>query len=106
MRPVLAIAGGWLVWAAALATIYALHGLGCAIGADQRAMGPVTLLQAMTGAAWLAAILAVLVALPVLRRVPRQLGDLPRRIAIGGWVAALGAILLTGLPILFPSGCA
>lgn len=105
MKPVLAIAGGWLVWAAALAAIYGLHGLGCEIGADRRALGLVTQQQAMMGAAWLAAVAAVLVALPMLRRVPRQMGGVPRRIVIGGWVAALGAILLTGMPILFPFGC-
>ena len=105
MRPVLAIAGGWLVWAAALAGIYALHGLGCAIGADRPLVGRVTLLQAMTSAVWLAAIVVVLAALPALRRAPEQMGGMPRRIVIGGWIAALGAILVTGAPILFPSGC-
>lgn len=106
MKPILVLTGGWLIWAAGFAAIYALHGLGCAIGADRQALGPVTLIQAMMGAAWLASILAVLVALPLLRRLPDPLpGEVPRGIVLGGWMAALAAMLVTGLPILFPSAC-
>jgi hypothetical protein len=104
MRPVLAIAGGWLLWAAAFASIYALHGWGCANGFDQRGVGPLTLLQLIIGSVWFCAIAAALVALRV-RAAAHLPGDVPRRLVAAGWIASLAAIVLTGLPITFTGGC-
>lgn len=106
MRPVLAITGGWLLWAGAFAMLYALHGWGCASGMDQRSVGPVTLLQLLLGIVWVSAMAAALIQLLLLRAPAHPAGDVPRRIVAAGWIAALAAILLTGVPITFSGGCA
>lgn len=48
----LAAAGGWIGWAAAFASVYALHGLGCAAGWDRVDLGPLSLQRALLLAAW------------------------------------------------------
>jgi hypothetical protein len=107
MKAILAISGGWLVWGAAFAGIYGLHGLACEIGADQVAFGPVTAAHAMMGAAWLVSMALLGVGTWFLWRAPERLeGGVPRSVGLVSWLAALGALVITGSPILFPAVCA
>ncbi len=105
MSGVLALSAGWLVWALAFSAIYALHGLGCAIGADQRSFGPVTQHQAMMGSIWLLAIVISIAGLGLVRHATREATGLPSRLVVASWLAALAAIVVTGAPITFPSSC-
>lgn len=106
MSGVLALSGAWIVWAAAFAAIYALHGLGCAIGAQDRSFGPFTQHQAMMGAVWIAAMIGAAGVVFALRRdTAAAPGGMPRELLLASWIGALLAIFITGLPVAFPSAC-
>lgn len=106
MRTVLAIAGAWLVWAFVLAAMYALHGMACAPGGETDEGRRITMFWSLMVGIWAAAILAALLMLWILRRGPSQWpGGVSRKVVAGSWVAALAAMLLTGVPVLFPQAC-
>ena len=101
--------GRWLLlvligpslWAAAFSSVYALHGLGCALEWQMQDLGVVTLHRLVMLAAWAGAVLACLL---LLLRLPRG-DDLPRRLPrIGAWTG-LGATIYTLLPLLVASSC-
>lgn len=56
MKPLalLSAMGGLIGWAAAFASVYALHGLGCARGWDEVDLGPLSLQRAVLVLGWAA----------------------------------------------------
>ena len=89
------------LWAAAFASVYALHGLGCALDWQMQDLGGVTLHRLVMLAASMGAVVACLW---LLMRLPRG-ADLTRWLPrIGAWTG-LGATIYTLAPLLVATSC-
>ena len=103
MMPLLRMTAGLTHWAVAFCVLYGLHGLGCANAAAAIAVGPISLHRLILMLAWVGGIVAGGVLTLWLHRTGR--GALPDRIGIVlGWVG-VGAIVVTGLPIVTIPAC-
>ena len=108
------LVAGFLVWVSALITLYAVLSIGCVLGWERIVPGPVSVQRLVLILLWAAHILALL--LIVLERKRRARHASLRKAAQeprgffdqtiwASTIAALGATLWTGAPILHASTC-
>lgn len=108
------LVAGFLVWVSALITLYAVLSIGCVLGWERIVPGPVSVQRLVLILLWAAHILALL--LIVLERKRRARHASLRKAAqeprgffdqaiLASTIAALGATLWTGAPILHASTC-
>lgn len=89
------------LWAAGFASIYALHGMGCALEWNTQALGIVTLHRLAMIAVWLVTLAACLSAL---MRLPHGTDPTRRMPRIGARIG-LGATIFTFAPLLIATSC-
>lgn len=92
---------GLTLWVVAFSAIYALHGMGCALGWPARALGPISLHRAAMLAVWLGALAIHLWTLRAPAFATGPLGRLPR---LGAWAGAV-ATLFTLFPLAVLGEC-
>jgi len=101
---------GFVIWSAAFATIYGLHGIGCAYGWDAIPVGPSNLQRAVQVVAWLSFLPPHLMLALWLRRrrLRSEPGKSRRWMALVGettaW-AGLAATIVTFAPAATASVC-
>lgn len=98
--PVYALLGPG-IWALAFAGIYALHGMGCALGWAESPLLWGSRHAVTLQASWLA---ALLIAALVVWRAPANAGTGPGLARAGAWIG-LVSVLLTLFPVLGLSTC-
>lgn len=110
-RPALGqLAAGFSVWAAAFAGVYAVLSLGCALGWETVALGPVSLQRGVVVVLSLASVLAcALVATRLAGGRHDRSGGAPatfiRKVAFHAALAATGAVLFTFSGVTVLSTC-
>ncbi|MBE7184051.1 MAG: hypothetical protein INR68_06555 [Methylobacterium mesophilicum] len=98
---------GLIVWAAGFSLVYALHGMGCALGWPQTALGPFSLFRWVLLGGWaltLAAGVAV-VAWNLRLGISGETGRFETRLARISAFAGLGATAVSCAPIAFSAAC-
>ncbi len=101
MRVLALTLAGPTIWAAIFSAVYALHGVGCAMGWTEIDLVIGSLHRMAMASAWLVGILASVALLVHLPSGPALPHWLPRA---GAWVG-IGATLFTLFPILVTSSC-
>ncbi len=105
MALVIRLLGGLTIWIGGFSLLYALHGLGCAAGWDQRTAGPLTQLGMTLTGTWLALLAAAGMFILALHRHPPPGDAIVRRIAfIGAW-SGIAGLLFMGAPVVLPARC-
>jgi hypothetical protein len=97
------ISAGLILWAFGFSLLYALQGLGCAVGWDDTRLLGGTTLRWVLVATWLLLVVMGLALLCLARSAP---SDFERRVALATTLAAAGAMLATGSPVALTSACA
>ncbi|WP_228242310.1 hypothetical protein [Porphyrobacter sp. GA68] len=102
MTALIKMVSGLIAWAVSFSVLYALHGLGCALGWTEQAVPGLTQARVVLLVTWILLIAAHGVLLVwLLRSCATQM----QRIGVAiGWIG-LGATIVTGLPILAISSC-
>jgi len=96
----------WLIagptlWAAIFTAVYALHGLGCALGWPALSLGPLDLHRGMMGLVWLLGVAALGALLIFAPAGTARETRLPR---LGLWIG-LVATIYTLLPVVVTTSC-
>ncbi|WP_147307887.1 hypothetical protein [Fulvimarina endophytica] len=100
--PLLRLSAGLTLWAIGFCAIYAVHGLGCALGWPNETVGPFELHRASMIALWACFTLAGIWLALVLGRYRGSAMD--RASMLLAWAGA-GTTLVSGLPIVLVPAC-
>jgi len=106
MALVMRVLAGLLLWAAGFTVLYALHGLGCAVGWADVRFGAFTLLSVVLIGTWLAFVgLALVWTLWLWRHQNVLPPGLLTTVGLTSALSGLGGLVFTGAPVLLPAHC-
>jgi len=106
MALVMRVLAGLLLWAAGFTVLYALYGLGCAVGWADVRLGAFTLLSLVLIGTWLTFVgLALAWALAVWRYEELLPPGFLATIGLTSALSGLGGLVFTGAPVLLPAHC-
>lgn len=94
---------GLMMWAFGFTLLYALHGIGCASGWNEVPMSGGTLFRWILVSTWALLLVAAVAVIRVAWAAPCRF---ERRLSLACALAGVGAILVTGSPVVLTSACA